>query len=323
MENPKISVIMPSLNVKPYIKECIESVINQTLNDIEIICIDSGSDDGTFEVLEEYSKKDKRITLIKSDEKSYGNQVNIGLSLAKGKYISIIETDDYIENNMLEILYNQSENETVDIIKGNFYHFDDSNPNDPQFDADTNKNFSNYHGETFKIEQQPQFLNGHPSIWAGIYRTKFLKDNDITFLEEPAGGWVDNPFFYETAICAKSIKYIDTPFYYYRVSNPNSSSNTFSSFTLPMKRVLDIFNVLKEYNYENESVTILFYNRLFRYIEIILENNEMDVNNLTQEEKEYIYKVLQKVDGKIVSRHMIPNFQKIYYKYKSPLFIRI
>jgi len=322
MEKPKISVIMPSLNVKPYIKECIESVINQTLTDIEILCVDSGSEDGTFEVLEYYNNQDNRITLIKSDEQSYGKQVNIGLSKARGKYISIVETDDYIDKTMLESLYNLSENSTVDIIKSNFYHFDDSDKNNPIFKADENKDFTNYNGAKFTIEEQPQFLNGHPSIWAGIYRREFLNKNHITFLEEPAGGWVDNPFFYQTAICAKSIKYTDIPFYYYRVSNTNSSSNTFTSFTLPMKRVLDIFDVLEEYNYDNDDVIILFYNRLFRYIEIILENNEMDVNKLTDEEKEYIYKVLQKVDEKIVSRNMIPNFQKIYYKYRSPLFLK-
>ena len=321
MVNPKVSVIMPSLNVKPYIKQCIESVINQTLNDIEIICVDSGSDDGTLEILEEYAGKDSRITLIKSETRSYGNQVNIGISKATGEYISIIETDDYIKNNMLETLYGLSENNTVDVIKGNFFHFDDINPKKPYFKKDTAKNLQKRNGEKFTLKQQPKFVNGHPSIWAGIYRREFLKENNITFLEEPAGGWVDNPFFYETAICAKSIKYLDEAFYYYRETNPNSSSNTFSTFTLPMKRVLDIFDVFKKHNYKNMEVTVLFYNRLFRYIEIILENNDLDPNSLSQDEKIYINKVLQKVDGNIVNRRMIPNFQKLYYKYKTPLFV--
>lgn len=321
MVNPKVSVIMPSLNVKPYIKQCIESVINQTLKDIEIICVDSGSDDGTLEVLEEYAKKDSRITLIKSETKSYGNQVNIGISKATGDYISIIETDDYIKNNMLERLYSLSENSTIDLIKGTFYHFDDTNPKKPNFQKDTAKNLRKHNGEVFTLKEQPKFVNGHPSIWAGIYRRKFLKENNIKLLEEPAGGWVDNPFFFETAICAKSIKYLNEPFYYYRISNPNSSSNTFSTFTLPMKRVLDIFDVLKRHNYKNTEVTILFYNRLFRYIEIILENNDLDPNSLSQDEKIYINKVLQKVDERIVNRRMIPNFQKLYYKFKTPLFV--
>lgn len=323
MRNPKISVIIPSLNVKQYIRECIESVLNQTFKDIEIICVDSESTDGTADVLEEYSETDPRLSLIKSDKRSYGNQVNIGISKANGKYISIIETDDFIKKDMLEKLYESSEKASVDIVKGNFYHFDDTDNENPKVEVDKNKKFQNYQGKKFKIEEQPQFLNGHPSIWAGIYRKKFLQENNITFLEEPGGGWVDNIFFYQTAIKAKSIKYIDTPLYYYRTNNPNSSSNNISSYTMPMKRILNIFDMFDEYGYENRDVTVLFYDRLFRYIEIILENNEMDIKNLTGEEKEYIYKVLQKVDRKVVSREMILNFQKIYYKYRSPLFLKV
>ena len=72
MGQPKVSVIMPSLNVAPYVRECIESVLGQTLREIEIICVDAGSTDGTLEILREYAEKDSRITLIVSDKKSYG-----------------------------------------------------------------------------------------------------------------------------------------------------------------------------------------------------------------------------------------------------------
>ena len=119
---PKISVIMPSLNVGDYMDQCILSVINQTLDDIEIICIDAGSTDGTIEIINKYAKKDPRITLINTDVKSYGYQVNLGIKHAKGKYISIVETDDYIAKDMFKSLYDLSEDETVDIIKSNFYH---------------------------------------------------------------------------------------------------------------------------------------------------------------------------------------------------------
>ena len=96
MNQPKVSVIMPSLNVVSYIRECIESVVNQTLKDIEIICVDAGSTDGTLEVLEEYTAKDNRIKLLHSDKKSYGYQMNMGIDAATGEYIGIVETDDYI-----------------------------------------------------------------------------------------------------------------------------------------------------------------------------------------------------------------------------------
>ena len=87
---PKVTVIMPSLNVRKYISTCIESVLAQTLQDIEILAVDAGSDDGTLEILQDYARRDERIRLIHSDKRSYGYQINLGISLAQGDYIGIV-----------------------------------------------------------------------------------------------------------------------------------------------------------------------------------------------------------------------------------------
>ena len=319
-DNPKISVIMPSYNEINYIEECIESVVNQTLTDIEIICVDGESDDGTLDVLKKYAQKDSRIQVFTSDKKSYGNQVNIGFSKSSGKYISIIETDDFIEKDMLETLYDLSENGTVDIIKSSFYHYDDSDKENPKISMDNDKenlptNIS------FTLKEEPNFVFGHPSIWAGIYRREFLEENNIKMIEEKGGGWVDNPFFYETAILAKSIRYIHKAFYYYRESNPDSSSNTFDDFSLPIKRVNDMYDIFDKYGYVCEEVKFLFYFRLFRYIEIILENNDFNFLNLDKEICFAIHDVLEKVDEDLVKYRMPNGFKKLYYKLISPLFL--
>ena len=102
---PKVSIIMPSLNVAPYIEECIQSACRQTLTDIEILCIDAGSTDGTLEILQEFAKKDTRIRVLHSDVKSYGYQVNLGIKEATGEYVAILETDDYVDASMYETLY--------------------------------------------------------------------------------------------------------------------------------------------------------------------------------------------------------------------------
>ena len=86
----KVSVLMPSLNVVRYIRECMESVISQTMEEMEILCIDAGSTDGTLEILEEYVRKDRRVRLIKADKKSYGYQMNLGLKEALGEYIVVV-----------------------------------------------------------------------------------------------------------------------------------------------------------------------------------------------------------------------------------------
>ena len=121
-ENPKVSIIMPTLNVKPYIKQCIESVVNQTLKDIEIIIVDAGSTDGTLEILKEYESKDSRITLLHSDKKSYGHQMNMAIDIITGEYMGIVETDDYVAYEMFEELYKLSNNGEYDLVKSSFIY---------------------------------------------------------------------------------------------------------------------------------------------------------------------------------------------------------
>ena len=319
-DNIKISVIMPSLNVEDYIEQCISSVINQTLNEIEIICVDAGSTDNTLNILKKYAEKDSRIRIIHSDKKSYGYQVNLGISKAKGEYISIIETDDFIELDMFQSLYNISNNGKIDIVKGTFYHYNDYNEKYVISNIDNDKiNLPTL--KKFTLKQHPLFIDGHPSIWAGIYRRQFLIDNEIKFMEVNGGGWVDNPFFFETAITAKSIIYTHEPYYYYRISNPNSSTNTLSDFTIPMDRILDLFKIIEKYNCKDEDILVVFYNRLFRYIEIILENNNNSDRNLNHETRLKIHEVVKKVDKDIVDKRLFLNYKKLYYNYINPRFL--
>ena len=123
MKKIKISALIPLFNSKAYLKECIESVLNQRLKDIEVICIDAGSDDGTIELIKEYMKTDSRINLIKSDKKSYGYQLNLGLNNVQGEYFSIVESDDIILPEMYEELYYIASNQDIDFIKCDFYRF--------------------------------------------------------------------------------------------------------------------------------------------------------------------------------------------------------
>lgn len=311
---------MPSLNVGDYMEQCLSSVLNQSLKEIEVICVDAGSTDQTLDIIKKHQESDKRIKIITSDKKSYGHQVNLGLKEAKGIYISIVETDDYIDENMLNDLYEFSQNNTVDIIKANFYYLNDYG-DEVELVKDTAKNFL-IPNEVFILKEQPLFIEGHPSIWAGIYLREFLEKNNITFLEVPKGGWVDNPFFYETALKAQKIIYLDKQVYYYRITNPNSSTNDFNDNTLPMKRILDIYDVLEENKVKDENIILFFYKRLFRYIEIILESNDNDLYSLDYETCCYIQKVLKKVDSNLVRCELISNFKVLYYKFMSPLLLQ-
>lgn len=309
-KKPLISVIMPSLNVVEFIRDCIESVINQTLKNIEIICVDAGSDDGTLEILQEYEHKDSRVKIINSTKKSYGHQMNLGIHAAQGEYIGIVETDDYIKNDMFEILYDLTEKGTVDIAKANFWHVDTTQLDNYIFMADGTK--KNLPAGKFTIHDDANILNGHPSIWTGIYRKKFLIYNNIKFLEAPGGGWVDNPFLFDTLCAAKSIKYKDEPVYCYRETNPNSSTNNLTDLNLPMKRMINNLDVLKKHNITNERVLAAFYVRIFWHIRDVRKKE--DYKEHENEIYIYIKKVLKRVDENIVKKYFSADDQKLYYE---------
>ena len=119
----KISIIMPSKNVAGYIEECLHSVQKQTLEDLEILCVDAFSSDGTRDILKQHAKEDRRIRIIDDVVGSTGYAFNAGLKAASGKYIGIVETDDYVEPTMFEVLYSIAEEYDLDYVKADFNAF--------------------------------------------------------------------------------------------------------------------------------------------------------------------------------------------------------
>lgn len=222
MSNVKVSVILPSLNVGKYIEKCLDSVMSQTLCDIEILCVDAGSTDGTLEYIEQCARKDGRVHLFNSDKKSYGYQVNLGLDHAVGKYIAIVDTDDFIEPDMYERLYETAEKtEFPDFVMGGSYEFGEINgrlikwdasginaPVDKRMDAEGNRQL---------------FFDSVANIWDKIYRTAFIKENQIRLNETKGATYQDTGLKYQTACLAKSMAFTEGAFYDYRIDNPGAS----------------------------------------------------------------------------------------------------
>ena len=215
----KVSVIIPSLNVFQYIQRCIDSVRNQTLKEIEIICIDAGSTDGTLEVIKSEAESDSRITLIQSEKKSYGYQVNLGISMANGKYISIVESDDQIESDMLEKLFVEAENKELDFIKSNYWAFSDGRKNKRKILESVN-----IYNKVISPKELPLLHFMDINIWTGIYRRQFLIDNHI-LLNESAGAAFQDIGFVTQALCyAERAEYLNEPFYIYTEKREGAST---------------------------------------------------------------------------------------------------
>ena len=121
MNTPKISVIVPVYNVEQYLPRCIDSILDQTFTDFELLLIDDGSKDKSGEICDNYAKKDSRIRVFHKENGGVSSARNLGLYNAKGKYIAFIDADDWVENEYLRIMYKHGEEECADIISSDFF----------------------------------------------------------------------------------------------------------------------------------------------------------------------------------------------------------
>lgn len=223
MEDISVSIVVPVYNVHNYLKECMDSILKQTLKNIEVICVDDGSTDNSLSILRSYEKRDLRVKVITKANTGYGNTMNIGIDQARGKYIGIVESDDYIDPNMFERLYMTAELYQAEIVKSDHYIFSTKN----------GKNCNEYQW-VCPVEYYNRPLNSNicPEIytftmmnWTGIYLTDFIRTNNIKHNETPGASFQDNGFWYQVISLAKKIVFINEAFYYYRQDNPNSSIN--------------------------------------------------------------------------------------------------
>ena len=215
------SVILPIYNSSEYLQQALDSVINQTLPNIEIICINDGSTDSSLDIIHEYVKKDSRIVVVNKPNSGYGDSMNHGLDIAKGEYIAILEPDDWYKTNMLKTLYSLATQNNLDVAKCDFYQY-----------SNQTKRSKQYH--LFKSEQCSDILNENqtdfiyslqPSIWSAIYRRSFLNKNNIRFLDTPGASYQDTSFNFKVFALAKRVMFIDKPLLYYRIDNSQSSIN--------------------------------------------------------------------------------------------------
>ena len=219
---PKVSVLVPIYNVKEYLEECINSLKEQTLQDIQFICINDGSTDGSLDILKRLTESDQRFMIIDKPNTGYGHSMNAGLKAATGKYIGIVESDDYILPDMFEGLFCAAEKNCAQIAKSNY------------FERNRNLSHSDIYREIFvdceyeKIlcPQKERKLFFKPlCIWSAIYDKDFLLENEIWFSETPGASYQDISFNFRTLFLAERIVLLQKAYYIYRRDNESSSVN--------------------------------------------------------------------------------------------------
>lgn len=229
-EKAPITIIMPALNVVRYIRQCLESVLAQTYGNLEILTVDAGSTDGTLEILREYERQDDRIKVISSERKSYGYQVNLGMHLAQGEYIGIVETDDVINPQMYELLYDAAEKNSVDYAKIQGVNSFQISPT-----ISYRSNICDYKsldiaGRIIDPGKNPHLVIYDRFLWLGLYRKSFILDNDISLSETDGAAYQDIGFQLQVLEKARRAVYIDSSEYLYRQDNENASGYSSRAF---------------------------------------------------------------------------------------------
>ena len=205
----QITIILPVYNVEKYLPQCLDSIISQTFKDFECICVNDGSKDSSLSILQEYASRDKRIKII--NQKNGGSSVarNTGIKNTNTKYITFIDSDDWIAENYLEILYNKIEETNADIVRASYkFYFQEENSYKSAKIREIHKINTNSNIERLYKGYAGAF------VWAKIYKTSLIKDNNIWFYEGFTAE--DCPFSSLVYLYSKKIIFISDELLFYR-----------------------------------------------------------------------------------------------------------
>lgn len=221
---PKVSVIIPVYKREQYLSQCFDSVLTQTMQDIEIIIVDKGEQDEARDIIDHYVTRDQRIRAPHIPNNGYGASCNIGLALARSPYVLIVESDDYILPDMCESLYSAAEKYRADIVKTPYIAFMEGGVLD---DCPYRQKMAMLlpKDRCFSAKEYGEILEIHASVWSCLYRRSYLEERNIQFVEADGAGYVDVGFRIDTLTQTDRIVWIDTPYYYYRVDSAGSSTN--------------------------------------------------------------------------------------------------
>lgn len=265
-----ISVIIPVYNVEDYLHVCLNSILKQSYEDFEIICIDDASTDSSLEILEYFTKKDSRVKILKNDSnRGPGFSRNRGLDEAKGKYISFLDGDDWFSGDAFEILVEKAEKDNLDLLLfKNIVYYEESREfgMEAYYDMEFMNEFENKIFNHWDLDKTKLFVMSN-APWNKFYLKSFLDENNIRFPNENLIH-EDNPFFYKVITSAKRVSLIDK-YLHNRRRRPNSittlnNERLFDNIDV-MYKVMDVFIEDKElYEYYKKEVLTYILSSIFK-----------------------------------------------------------
>lgn len=312
MSIPKVSVIIPVFNSENLLKDCLISVQNQTLTDIEIICIDDGSTDNSYNILEDFSENDDRFKVFHQENFGAGFSRNVALEKSVGEFILFLDSDDWIENNTCENLYNQATNLSSDLVLFDAVrHLPDNQSMDliHFLGNGSNRNFSSL---SFDYELvKDKVLNAYFGvIWSKFYKKSFILENDIKFPNHKL--YNDVEFHVKSMLLAKRISYFPKIFYHYNRIGQDSLQTLYVSSDEAIV-FYDVMCGVKEFLLENN----FFEEFKLEFIEFTFREFERKLSEINDEFKpQYFEKIklfLKSLDISVQDLNKISFYYLVFY----------
>ena len=251
LEIPKISIIVPVFNVEKYLEQCLDSIINQSFKGIEVICINDGSTDGSLEILRDYEIKHDRLKIINQENHGLGFARNVGISHASGEYVLFVDSDDFLSDNALESMYNNSISNKSDLTIFKFHFYKNGKTCGGGFELDRIFGNVDYANFTFNYQKLGKYLlNQNFASWSKLYKREFLVKNNFTFPVDIA--YEDVLFQVKVFLNAQSIAFVPEFLYNYRSSNTDSIMHDMSKIWDIIEVCDSVEDYLKDSGHFNE-----------------------------------------------------------------------
>ena len=217
---PKLSVIVPIHNAGEYLRRSLDSILNQTMSDLEVICVDDGSTDNSLDILFEYQAKDNRVKIFAQIEEGYGKTMNKALNFATGEFIANVDPDDWIEPDMYEVMLDVSDG--CDFVKCGFWF----ETKDEQIEYLYSDEPIECCPRKLPPDLKMRFFSSQIAIWTCLFRRSFLEEYHIRLHETEGAAYQDTAFIFFANSCANKIRILPDKFYHYNKTNENASTRS-------------------------------------------------------------------------------------------------
>ena len=298
----KVSVVIPVYNVENYLEDCLKSIVNQTLTDIEIICINDGSTDNSQEILERYAKKDERISVYTQKNQGHAVATNRGMTYATGEYLYLMDSDDIINENALDLTYKKAKEADVDFVIFKAINYDSQKE---EYYETQSYSMKEIHWRTqdkvFRYDNVRDLIFiMSVTPWSKLYKRQFIEDNNILFPE----GLIfdDNIFFWDVLFSADKIIFLDEFLFtrrFYSTSSTNNGDLRFLDSIEINNLIWDRFN---KYGHFEEHKNTLYNTRVLSLYTRFTKIRDEYKNEFFQAMKESYKSILE--DGELYEDFM-------------------